>query len=86
MFFRIKAVNPRYLYPALYEACQNGTFNYVIAKDRDTKQEYMSINIKNVEDLISILSLAQSTDEYITGYYITGNTIEFTQKPYVLGD
>ena len=46
----------------------------------------MSIDLKNIEDLISILSLAQATDEYITGYYITGNTIEFTQKPYALGE
>lgn len=86
MFFKLKAINPKELYPALYGACAAGYFKYSETVDRETKQNYLSINITSVEDLISILSLAQLTDEYITGYYITGNQIEFTQKPYALGE
>lgn len=86
MFFKLKAINPDILYPTLYSACLSGTFKYAEAKDRETKQKTFAIDINSAEDLISLLSLAQATDEYITGYYITGNTIEFTQKPYVLGE
>lgn len=86
MFFRLKAINPQTLYPALYNACLSGTFKYAEAKDRETKQSTFAIDINSADDLISLLSLAQVTDEYITGYYITGNTIEFTQKPYILGE
>lgn len=86
MFFKLKTLNAKELYPVLYAACEAGYFKYSVAKDRETKAEYMSIDLKNIEDLMSILSLAQATDEYITGYYITGNTIEFTQKPYSLGE
>ena len=54
--------------------------------DRESGREYTAIDIQNVDELCTILSLAKATNEYCTGIYFDGTSLVLSEKPYTLGE
>jgi hypothetical protein len=74
MYYAIKNRNIHSAYPNV-----TAVFPVVNMFDKMTGLDYSAIEINSLQELFSLQSLAASTNEYFTGIYISGNTIEFKE-------
>lgn len=81
MLFHLNNDNIKESYPLVYSSLDLETYY-----NRESGKTYTTINLKNIDDIVSLISSAMATNEYCTGIYISGNTITITEKPYTLGE
>lgn len=84
MLIHIKNEHLSTSYPlvASYLADKGG----IIFHDRETGREYSAMDIKDLTELTTLVSLAKATNEYCTGIYFDGTSLVLSEKPYTLGE
>lgn len=75
MYYHIKNHNIRDAYPNVI-----AVFPVVEYYDKTTGLDYLAIEINSLQELFSLQSLAKSTNDYLTGILINGNTLEFRER------
>lgn len=86
MYLKLKNPNIREVYPAIWTACNNGTFNGIAFNDKNTGREYLAIELKTIEDIVSLLALAKVSNEYALAINISDSELTITEEPYTLGE
>lgn len=86
MYLKFNNPNIREVYPAIWTACNNGTFNGIAYTNKATGREYLAIDLKTIEDIVSLLALAKASNEYALAINITDSEITITEEPYTLGE
>lgn len=74
MYFNITNNNFSERYPNVQPILDIITFH-----DKTTGYDYSAVNIKTINDLLTLDSLARSTEENYQGFCINGNNITFIQ-------
>lgn len=81
MLFHLNNDHIKETYPLVASNSEINTYY-----DKGTGRTHTTIELKTIEDLMSLISSAKATNEYCTGIYMFGNTITITEKPYTLGE
>lgn len=86
MLYYLRNRNVKEQYPLLFKAISENKLEAVVHYDRALGSDFIALDIKSMNDLCAILSLAKASNEYCTGIYFNGIDLVISEKPYTLGE
>lgn len=86
MLLYLRNRNIKEQYPLLYKAISDEKLEGIACYDKALGKDYVALDIRTMNDLCAILSLAKASNEYCTGLYFNGNDLVISEKPYTLGE